>query len=88
MQSSSTFELQLFISTFAANILEHLNSRRLMYLMEAKKSLLSKITIIDLNTEVKSAYGQTEVNANSLREKVKSHYKLVGNSEEELFTLP
>ena len=53
--SSSTFELQLFISSFEANTKEHLNSRRLMYLMEAKKSLLSKITVIDLNTEIKSA---------------------------------
>ena len=41
-----------------------------MYLMEAKKSPLSKITVIDLNTEVKSLYGDTEVNASSLREKV------------------
>jgi len=59
-----------------------------MYLMEAKKSPLSKITVIDLNTEVKSSYGDTEVNASSLREKVKSHYKLVGNSDKQLFSLP
>jgi hypothetical protein len=86
MQSSSTsFELQVFISSFEANTLEHLNSRRLIYLMEGKKSLLSKITVVDLNTEVKSAYGEKEVNANCLREKVKTHYKLVGNSDEEPF---
>ena len=56
--------------------------------MEAKKSPLSKITVIDLNTEVKSLYGDTEVNASNLREKVKSHYKLVGNSDKQLFSLP
>lgn len=59
-----------------------------MYLMEAKKSLLSKITVIDLNTEVKSALGETEASANNLREKVKNHFKLVGNSDDELFSLP
>ena len=80
--------MQLFISTYEANIMEHLNSRRLMYLMEAKKSLLSKITVIDLNTEVKSAQGETDVNANNLREKVKNHFKLVRNSDDELFSLP
>ena len=41
-----------------------------MYLIEAKKSPFSKITVIDINTEVKSSYGDTEVNASSLREKV------------------
>lgn len=59
-----------------------------MYLMEAKKSLLSKITVIDLNTEVKSAEGETEAIANNLREKAKNHFKLVGNSADELFSLP
>jgi len=59
-----------------------------MYLMEAKKIPLSKITVIDLNTEVKNLYGDTEVNASSLREKVKSHYKLEGNSDKQVFSLP
>ena len=56
-----------------------------MYLIEAKKSMLSKITVVDLNTEIKNAFGETKVYANSLREKVKSQYKLVGNSDEEPF---
>jgi hypothetical protein len=56
--------------------------------MEAKKSLIFKITVVDINTEVKSAFGETVVNANSLREKVKSQYNLVGNSDEQLFSLP
>jgi hypothetical protein len=59
-----------------------------MYLMEAKQSPLSKITVIDLNTEIKNLNGDTEVNASNLREKVKSHYKLVGNSDKQLFSLP
>ena len=56
--------------------------------MEAKKSLLSKITVIDLNTEIKSALEQADANAENLREKVKGYYNLVGNSDEEIFSLP
>ncbi len=45
-----------------------------MYLMEAKKSLVSKITFIDLNTEMKSAMELKDVKALNLRKKVKTHY--------------
>jgi hypothetical protein len=55
----SIIELQVFINSFEAGLcsktLEHVNSRRLLYLLEAKQSLVSNLEVIDVNSEIRNA---------------------------------
>lgn len=75
--------IEVFINTFASSAdiesLEHVNSRRLRYLLECKKNI--PIQIIDINTEMQAFFGDfKEFKTHSLiREELISHFKLVRN---------
>ena len=67
LNNRSSFELQVFINSFEAGscskTLEHVNSRRLLYLLEAKQSLISLFEVIDINTEIKNAMSLEKLSA-------------------------
>ena len=57
LTSARSTDLQVFINTFTAgqSSLEAAHSRRLLYLLESKRHLVDKFTVVDVNTEIKKA---------------------------------
>lgn len=73
--------LQLFINSYpGGGGTEFDNSRRARYLMEAKQSLVGKLTVVDVNTEMQQCLGAVGGPIEGIRETLAEKWALVRNS--------
>ena len=90
--TSKTSEIQVFVNSFTGggSSLEAAHSRRILYLLESKKHMIDKFTVVDVNTEIKKALSEKYANESTtlIRETLISQFKLIRNGSNSEVVLP
>ncbi len=85
LKLTSKLEIQAFVNSFTGggSSLESAHSRRLLYLMDSKKHLVDKYTVVDVNTEIKKAFSENVIVQSTLliRESLVTQFQLIRNSQ-------